>query len=185
MRKLFPFHLSLFTLLSSVALSQPSTSFSDCDNLQSVVFTNGDILTIGCDTAYVLNKLTFRRYDSAYKDLRRKSSNIANLMSTYDEIIALQENRIKEQTRSYNELRASFSSLTSETQMQITESAGQLGQALTSMEALNRDLGETKILLREAKEIIEAEKQGLNLEKLLWGVGGFSVGILAGIVLAN
>ena len=53
------------------------------------------------------------------------------------------------------------------------------------METLNRDMGETKRLLGEAKEIIEAEQRGLNMEKLLWGFGGVAAGIVIGVVISN
>lgn len=184
MKPHFTLHPFLFTILAFPAFSQPApTPFSDCDNLESVLFVSDDVLLIRCDTVYVLNKLTFRRYDSAYKDLRRRGTNVANLISAYDEIIALQENRIKEQAQSYSELRENFGRLTAETQAQVGESAARLGQALNSMEALSKDLTETKKLLGEAKEIIEAEKRGLNLEKILWGAGGLIVGLLLGIAL--
>jgi hypothetical protein len=173
-----------FLLLPHLCFGQPKV-FSDAETIQSVLFRAGDLVDIQCDSVYVLNKITFRRYDSAYRDLRRKGSSIASLMTAYDDIIALQENQIKEQNRNYEELRTHFLTLTGETQTKISDSSTRLDSALQSMENLNRDLVETKRLIGEAKEIIEAERRGLNLEKLLWGFGGVAVGIVVGVIVSN
>ncbi|MBI4427589.1 MAG: hypothetical protein HY562_00550 [Ignavibacteriales bacterium] len=179
-------------ILIAVALSisklhaQPvAKEFSNCDQLQSVMVLANDMMLFRCDTSYVLNKLTFRRYDSAYKDLRRKGTSIGNLMNAYDEIIDLQESRLKEQLKSYDELRANFAELSTETQAKIVESSTRLASAVSSMENLSKDLTETKRLLGEAKEIVEAEKRGLNLEKILWGAGGLAAGIVVGVLIAQ
>jgi hypothetical protein len=176
--------LLLFLLLPVSVLSQPKV-FSDGETVQSVLFLAGDLVDIQCDSVYVLNKLTFRRYDSAYRDLRRKGTSVANLMNAYDDIMTLQENRIKAQNRDYQELRTQFLNITETANTRITDSSTKLGTAIQSMESLNRDLGETKRLLSEAKEIIEAERRGLNLEKLLWGAGGVVVGIVAGVIISK
>ena len=183
--------ISFASTLASAVLLLPLLSFgqakvfSDGETIQSVLFRAGDLVDIQCDSVYILNKLTFRRYDLAYKDLRKKGSGMAGLMGAYDDIIVLQENRIKEQNRNYDELRTHFMALTGETQTKISDTSLRLGDALQSMENLNRDLGETKRLLGEAKSIIEAEQRGLNLEKLLWGFGGVAVGIVVGVIISN
>src|SRR3989304_5448356 len=105
---------TLLLLLPLITLGQPKV-FSDGGTIQSVLFLAGDLVDIQCDSVFVLNKLTFRRYDSAYRDLRKKGTSISGLISAYDEIITLQENRLREQTRNYEELRTQFSGLTSET----------------------------------------------------------------------
>ncbi len=171
-------------LIPPLTFGQAKT-FSDGETMQSVIFLAGDLVDVRCDSVYVLNKLTFRRYDSAYRDLRKRGSSIADLMGTYEEIVSLQENRIKEQNRSYEELRAHFLTLSDETQRKISNSSDRLTSALQSMESLNRDMGETKRLLSEAKEIIEAEQRGLNLGKLLWGLGGVAAGIVVGVIISN
>lgn len=179
--------ISTFTFLFFVpllAFSQPKP-FSDCETVQSVLFLAGDLVDVKCDSVFLLNKLTFRRYDSAYKDLRKRGSGVAGLMAAYDEIVTLQENRIKEQDRNYNELRTHFLSLTGETQAKISDSSTRLASALQLMENLNRDLGETNRLLGEAKEIIKSEQRGLNLEKLLWGLGGVAAGVVLGVIISN
>ena len=167
-------------------LGQPVTkTFNDCSSLQTVLLLSGDTFLVQCDTVYLFNKLTFRQYDGAYRDMRKKGTSIANLMNAYDEIIGLQESRLQEQTKSYNELRANFLSLATDTQTKITDSSVRLTGAVSSLENLNKDLVETKRLLGEAKEIIHTEKNWLNLEKLLWGAGGLAVGVVLGAVLTK
>lgn len=179
-----PFVVLTFFLLPLCAAAQPKP-FTDAETIQSVLFLYGDLIDVRCDSVYVLNKLTFRRYDSAYKDLRKKGTSIANLMGTYEEIIGLQENRLKQQARTYEELRGHFLTLSGETQAKISESSTRLGTALATMENLNRDLTETKRLLVEGREIVEAERRGLNLDKLLWGLGGLATGVVVGVVIAK
>lgn len=170
----------------SIAFSQPAIrDFDNCGTLQSVVFNANDVVRIHCDTVYVLNKLTFRRYDAAYRDLRRKGTNISNLMNAYDELIAVQQRRIQEQDRRYSELRLNFKNLSEETQSRIEASTTTLGSAVGSMEQLNRNLTETNNLLGEAQEILKTEQRSLFINKLLWGVGGAAVGLVAGILIAK
>ncbi|MBI3003963.1 MAG: hypothetical protein HYY49_00930 [Ignavibacteriales bacterium] len=183
MKRRLPF---LILFINTTLHSQPGVKdFSDCDQLQTVMVFANDVMSFCCDTAFVMNKLTFRRYDSAYKDVRRRAPGIANLMSAYDEIIELQAARLKNQSEEYETLRASFASLSVEAQSKIAESSTRLTTAIHFMENLNKDLTETKRLLGEAKEIIEAEKHGLNLEKILWGAGGVAAGIVIGTLIAR
>ena len=174
----------LFILIPAAALlSQPVTkTLDDCASLQTVLLLSGDNFLVKCDTVYLLNKLTFRQYDGAYRDIRKRGSSISNLMNAYDEIIGLQQTRLQEQAKSYDELRSNFSSLAGDTQTKIAESSTRLTSAVASLDNLNNDLVETKRLLGEAKEIINSEKNWLNVEKLLWGAGGVVVGVVLGAV---
>ncbi len=169
--------------LATPLLSQPvPRTFDDCTSLQTVLLLSGDTFLVKCDTAYLLNKLTFRQYDGAYRDIRKKGSSVSNLMSAYDEIIGLQQNRLQEQSKSYDELRSNFSTLAGDTQSKIAESSNRLTSAVASLDNLNKDLVETKRLLGEAKEIVNTEKNWLNIEKLLWGAGGLVVGVVLGAI---
>jgi hypothetical protein len=179
---------TLFLLLTcwAVASSQTETkTFNDCGSLQSVFFTANDLVLIQCDTVFVLNKLTFRRYDAAYRELRRKGSNISKLMSSYDELITLQQHRIEEQGRRYDSLHTSFTDLSTHAGMQVSESSTKLSAALTSMESLKKDLVDTKNLLGEAKEIIQSEQRRFSLNNLLWGAGGVVAGIVVGVLITK
>jgi hypothetical protein len=165
--------------------AQAPMSFDNCSEIRSVLFVRGDLLHIACDTVYVLNILTFRRYDAAYKDLRKKGPSISNLMSAYDEIISLQEQRLATQQNSFDELRLNFNNLAGTTSTTIEGSAAQLTLAVTSIDSLKSDMIETKRLLGETQEILESEKRGINLEKLLWGAGGLAAGLILGVVISQ
>jgi len=165
--------------------AQAPTNFDNCSEVRSVLFVRGDVLHIACDTAYVLNTLTFRRYNAAYKDLRKKGPSISNLMSAYDEIMALQEQRLATQQKSFEELRLNFNNLAGTTSSTIEGSAARLTRAVTSIDSLKSDMIETKRLLSETQEILEAEKRGLGLEKFLWGVGGLAAGLVLGVVISQ
>jgi len=170
----------------SVASAQPAVrDFDDCGTLQSVVFNANDLIRIHCDTVYVLNKLTFRRYDAAYRDLRKKGASISNLMNAYDELIAVQQRRIQEQDRRYSELRLNFKELSEGTQSRLEASTTKLGSAVGSMEQLNKNLTETNNLLGEAKDILKSEQRSLFINNLLWGVGGVAVGLVAGLLISR
>lgn len=172
--------------LATPLLSQPVIqTFDDCSTIQTVLLLSGDTFLVKCDTVYLLNKLTFRQYDGAYRDIRKRGSSVSNLMNAYDEIIGLQQNRLLEQAKSYDELRSNFLSLAGDTQTKIAESSTRLTSAVASLENLNKDLVETKRLLGEAKEIINTEKSWLNLEKLMWGTGALVVGVVLGAVLTK
>lgn len=165
--------------------AQTPAVFDNCSEVRSVIFVRGDLLQISCDTVYVLNTLTFRRFDSAYKDLRKRNPSISNLMASYDEIIALQDRRLAEQQRSYDDLRVNFDNLAGSTSKTIEGSAGRLSLAVNAMDSLKTDMVKTRALLSETQSILEAEKRGIDLGKLLWGFGGLATGLLAGIVLSQ
>ncbi len=165
--------------------AQTPAIFDNCSEVRSVIFIRGDVLQVACDTVYVLNALTFRRFDSAYRDLRKKNPSISNLMASYDEIITLQDRRLAEQQRSYNDLRMNFDTLAGSTARTIEGSAGRLSLAVSSMDSLKNDMMKTRTLLSETQSILEAEKRGVDLGKLLWGFGGLATGLLAGIVLSQ
>jgi hypothetical protein len=177
--------VALFLLVSPCWGQNVTQTFDDCASIQTVLLVSGDTFLVKCDSVYLLNKLTFRQYDGAYRDIRKRGSSVSNLMNAYDEIIGLQQNRLEEQAKSYNELRSNFSSLAGDTQTKIAESSTRLNSAVASLENLNNDLVETKRLLGEAKEIINTEKSWLNLEKLMWGTGGLVVGVVLGAVLTK
>ena len=149
------------------------------------MFFDGDVVSVRCDTVYVLNKLTFKLYNGAYTDVRKKGASISGLTSAYGEIVDLQGNRIQELESSMALLRKEFGLISSQANTTLAESTTRLTLALTSLDGLNKDLIETKRLLGDAKGILETEKNWLNMEKLLWGVGGVAVGIVVGTFIAK
>lgn len=165
--------------------AQTPVTFDNCSEIRSVLFSRGDVLSVACDTVYVLNTLTFRRFDSAYRDLRKRNPSISNLMSSYDEIITLQDKRLAEQQKSYDDLRMNFDHLAGSTSRTIEGSAGRLSLAVSSMDSLKSDMVKTRTLLSETQSILEAEKRGIDLGKLLWGFGGLATGLVVGIVLSR
>ena len=175
----------LAAILAVPAAAQEASLFDNCADVRSVLFTKGSLVRIDCDSALLLNTLTFNLYDRAYRDLRSGGPAIENLMTAYDEIIALQEDRLKTQQAAYTELRRRFSDLSHVSESTLEESSRRLTQAVTSMETLNNDLHQTKQLLGEARGIIESEKRVLNLEKILWGAGGLAAGIIAGVLISR
>ncbi|MEX2116659.1 MAG: hypothetical protein WEB37_07220 [Bacteroidota bacterium] len=182
----YVFVISIGLIAVSAQLhAQTPVTFDNCKEVRSVLYTGGDILHIACDSVYVLNTLTFRRYDSAYKDLRKKGPSIANLMASYDDIISLQDRRLADQQKSYDELRMNFDNLAGSTSRTIEGSSARLTLAVSSMDSLKGEMIETRRLLSETQSILEAEKRGIDLEKILWGVGGFATGVILGIVLAQ
>ena len=175
----------LLLLVTTCWGQQVIQTFDDCASLQTVLLLSGDTYLVKCYTVYLLNKLTFRQYDGAYRDIRKRGASVSNLLNAYDEIIGVQQTRLQEQARIYNELRSNFSSLAGDTQAKIVESSVRLTSAVASLDNLNNDLVETKKLLGEAKEIVNTERNRLNLEKVLWGAGGIVVGVVLGVVLAR
>jgi hypothetical protein len=106
-------------------------------------------------------------------------------MASYDEIISLQDRRLVEQQKSYDDLRVNFDNLAGSTSKTIEGSAGRLSLAVNAMDSLKTDMMKTRTLLSETQSILEAEKRGIDLGKLLWGFGGLATGLLAGIVLSQ
>lgn len=177
----------IVVLLVAVCLqsSAQTGAFDNCTDIRTLLVTSGDSLVIGCDTAYVLNVPTFRLYDHAYRDLRDRSPSLAGLMSAYDEIITLQDHRLREQQRSYDELRASFESLSTSSSSAFEQATRRLSDAAGDMDLLHTHLTEANRLLEETRSIMESERRGWNLEKVLWGAGGVAVGLVTGILLAR
>lgn len=180
-----PSALVFFLFVFTRTFAQPSVLFQDCTDIRANVLKAGDSVVITCDTAYIMNAMTFRLYDNAYRDIRRKAPSVARLMAAYDEIIALQERRLQEQEANYNNLRTSFETLSIASGSAFEQASKQLNRAMNNLETLSFHLQESNRLLTETRTIIEAEKRGLNLDKLLWGAGGLTAGLIMGVLISR
>lgn len=180
-----PSALMFFLFAFTRTFAQSLVPFQDCTDIRVNVFTSGDSVVITCDTAYVMNAMTFRLYDNAYREIRRKAPSIGRLMTAYDEIIALQDRRLREQEANYNDLRASFRTLSAASGSAFEQASRQLDGAMNSLETLNSHVQESNRLLKETRAIIEAERRWLNLEKLLWGAGGLTAGLILGVLISR
>ena len=160
----------LFTIfaLSSYAQGKRKT-FNDANRVKNNEVYLNDTIVNKCDTAYIINAKTLNFYKSSSKDLK--------------EIILLQEKRIVEQDKEYDELKNKFDSVSTETTKLIDRSDGKLLEVDNSLNKVNQELKETKELIRQTQEAIKEEKKQSIKTMIKWVAGGFTVGITSAALL--
>lgn len=137
-----------------------------------------DTLLIFCDTVYVLNKPTFKVYESAYDKVRTGNTNVNNLVASYDNLIKKQEEIINQKEEYYQDLKSKFDSLVGKSNVFISTSTTNISQISNSLGRATENLVETQKLLTDSQKLLEEERKTSWKRTLKIGVGGFSFGVV-------
>lgn len=162
------------TALPCVAKAQLKT-FSICNSADSVKKINqGDTLVIGCSVAYVLNQNVL----DAYRKILRNNSNCTEIVKTYAALSTEQDSVIAKQNERFYELKNKFDSLGNNTGRFLTIAQGSLNQLSDTLGAVAKNINDTKELLTQTQRLLENEKKNQWKDRLKWGMGGFTVGVV-------
>ena len=146
---------------------------NDSLGLRAYLATRDDTLLIRYDSAYLLNKKTFKLYQDNYK--RVQSGNLSNqkVIVAYDSLVNLQDRMLKAKEADYQFLKKNFDSLATASNTFVNRTdvnVTAINQSLTRAEG---NLNNIKALLDDSLEKIKAE----NKQRLKIAVKGFVVGV--------
>jgi hypothetical protein len=146
-------------------------------------FYKGDTIIIQCDTAYLFNKGTFSLYQRLYRNFGTQDQKVKAILSSYDHMKSLYENRISEQEREYNILLAKFDSLAENSQKFNQASLIRLNAVDASLKVANTNILNAKTDLTNAETRLTQEIGNSRKRLLKWGIGGFSLGVAASLLV--
>lgn len=160
------------TFLSIRSFSQ-GREMNDSLGLRAYLATRDDTLLIRYDSAYLLNKKTFRLYQDNYK--RVQSGNLSNqkVIVAYDSLVNLQDRMLKAKEADYQFLKRNFDSLVTASNMFVNRTdvnVTAINQSLTKAEG---NLNNIKSLLDDSLEKLKAE----NKQRFKIALKGFVVGV--------
>ena len=166
--------VSVATLCSSSCFSQTQiTEIKDSTGLRSYAVVRGDTLLIRYDSAYVLNKKTFRLYQENYRRVQNGNPSQKKLLEEYENLISLQDSMLKAKEEYYQGLKSNLDSL-------VTHSNRFVNKTDLNITAINQSLTNATGQLNNIKTLLDASLEKLKLEnkqKLKWAFKGFGVGV--------
>ena len=143
-------------------------------NDQPLLFRKGRILKVECDSIYVLNSQTFNYF-----------KNIREVLSTpgldCSEVIELYKNTLIENALLTEKLLLNARETGELDQKRYTATRESLNSAQESVKVSIEKLELASRSLDNANKQVVRMKRKSNMEKILFGIGGIGIGILAGI----
>lgn len=146
-------------------------------------FYASDTLHLTCDTAYLFNKATYGLYKRLYLTSGTQDQKIKALLSSYDYMKTLYENRIAEQDLEYNQLHVRFDSLVSNSQNFIQSASENLTDVKKSITIANENIIVAQRNLELTEKNLKADMITSKKRMLQWGIGGFTLGVVTTAVL--
>lgn len=144
---------------------------ADCEGYDKpLTIFAGDTIIIDCDTAILINTTRYRLYERAKGTVMGLDWGIVNdLINEYEEKIRLCE--------------ASKREIIDQVKNRVDSTALAINGSTTRLETVRDDLSNTQKVLEDAsKELTEAKKR-IRKERILWGIGGALIGVIAGILI--
>jgi cysteinyl-tRNA synthetase len=171
-------HLTIILLLgtSIVAHAQPTEFCKEA--LWYKKYKSGDVLTITCDTAYLLNRYTFQYYQNLYKSFRSDDQRMKALTSSYSDMTILYEARIAQQNEEYNRLRKSFDELSEGSQQLLQKADQRLTSIQTSLTTADKNIQATQVNLALIEKNLKDEIRKSRKARLRNAATGFAAGAL-------
>jgi hypothetical protein len=162
-------------LLSNICLCQDKRkSITDSTGFHAYTALKNDLLLIVYDTAYILNKRTYKLYKENYIRVLKKDPKIDKLLELYQETIEFQEKLLLDKEKYYQDLMANFDSLAS-------TSNDFAYKTNSNINAINISLANATNQITDIQKSLDGaldKFKGQNKQKMKFGLGGFSIGIV-------
>lgn len=156
-------------------------SFEACAVKSAFRLTMGDTIVIKCDSAVLLNDLTFQWYEKASKENPKSTE----LLRLYEELVIRQDSTILENQRDYNALKAKFDTLFQSSLSQINQTSQDIGAVKNNLNNVNTTLNNTQVMINEAIDKVNTARRKSFLDKLYWGIGGLGIGVAVTAILVG
>jgi len=169
--------LLVFTIslcFSVAGFAQGKTiEMSDSTGLHSYSVLNGDTVLIRYDSAYVLNKRTFKILQDNYKRVQKGDPSLKKLLDSYESLIALQDSMLKTKEAYYQQLKGSFDSLVTGSNTFLNKTDVNITAINQSLDTATGQLNHIKTLLDDSLEKLKQESK----QRLKIAAKGFAAGV--------
>jgi hypothetical protein len=145
----------------------------DSTGLNSFSVLHGDTVLIRFDSAYVMNKATFKIYQGAYLRIRKGDPTVKKLLQDYENLIDLQDSMLQRKESYYQSLKANFDSL-------VQGSNTFLNKTGNNIEAIDQSLTRATAQITAIQGLLDSALEKLKKEsrqRFAIAVKGFAVGV--------
>ena len=161
--------------ISSFCFAQnPITVVDDSTGLRSYSALKGDTLLIAYDSAFILNKITYKLYRENYTRVLNKNTSTKNLIEKYESLLNLQDSMMKAKEEYYQQLKNNFDSLSSTSSSFADRTDVNIQAINTSLTTVTGQLNNIKVLLDDSLEKLKKQNQ----QRIKIAIGGFAVGVV-------
>jgi flagellar biosynthesis chaperone FliJ len=176
----------LFCLAATQGYSQDRLkTFKDSSGISLYSIYQGDTLLIHCDTAFILNRPTFRLYKNFYDKTRQGNTSFKGIMDSYESMIHQQDTMLKQKELYYQQLKQQFDSLSGSSLAFMDKTSTSLQGISASLDKATTSLVETQKLLEDSRKMLEEERRKRNSRALKFGIGGAVIGALVAALIAG
>ncbi|WP_298741592.1 hypothetical protein [uncultured Chitinophaga sp.] len=158
-------------------------TFEQCAVKSGFRLTMGDTILVNCDSAMLMNSLTFQMYETAYQAYRKQNPRTAEIIKLYEALVIRQDSTILENQRDYNALKLKFDTLFNASLSQINQTSKDVGAVKQDLSNVNTTLNNTQVLITDAIDKVNTARRKSFLDKLYWGVGGLGIGVAVTAIL--
>jgi len=169
---------ALLLLISTHCMAQKTIEFNDSSNEKINRFFNGQLLLIKVDTAIVLNKLTYSKFQSYPKQVKSLTDQYMSIIQTKDSL-----NTVKEGY--YQQLKTKYDSLYTASKSMANQSSNKLNNIDTSLGKSTTDLTTAQEELKKAQDLLAKEQKDRNSKALKFGLGGVVIGAVIALIIAH
>lgn len=167
--------LAVFCLLFSLnSYSQGKlTDVTDSAGLRAHPVLNSDTVVVKYDTAYIMNKGTFKMYFNAYSRLRKGDETTKKLINDYEYLINLQDSMLRMKESYYQQLKSNFDSVIHGSNVLVNKTNTNIALINQSLTNATGELTRIQGLLDDSLKKLRAESR----QKFVAAVKGFAVGV--------
>jgi hypothetical protein len=181
--------LLLLPLLTCGQFLTAQMILKDCTGIRSFRVTRGDTVLINCDSAFVLNPSTFAAYQLQSAKAVRLNATSRELAGAYAGLFNLQEARLSEQSKEFEQLSLKMDSLSRESAHSATRVIFDVDAVSRAVEKVTADLTEVQSMLEQTRSLLanqEKKKKKNGFGRYVIGFGiGFALGIIVNPLYAN
>ncbi|BAV07705.1 hypothetical protein SAMN05421788_10354 [Filimonas lacunae] len=160
-------------LMGDAAFAQTPTVIKDSISLQARLFTRGDTVVVGMDSAYIANKKTYKLLLDTYKRMQNQQPAYIQAFKEYENLTALQDSMLKAKEGYYKQLKAAFDSLNIHTNSFINRTDVNVNKIDQSLDKATENLNNIKLAIDSS--LVKLKDQ--NKHKVKLAVGGFVIGV--------
>lgn len=170
--------VALLLLISTRCMAQKPIEFNDSSNEKIYRFFNGQLLIIKVDTAIVLNKLTFLKFQSYPKQVRSITDQYMAVIQSKDSLYNIKETY-------YQLLKTKYDSLYTASRSMADASSNKLNNIDSGLSKSTTDLTAAQEQLKKAQDLLAQEHRQMNLKAIKFGLGGLVAGGLIALIIAH